>query len=43
MTRRQFSGEFKREAVHLLTVRGVSVAQERPDRGQAEPVIFSLA
>jgi transposase-like protein len=27
MMRRQFSREFKKEAVHLVTVRGVSVAQ----------------
>ena len=27
MTRRVFSREFKREAVHLVTQRGVSVAQ----------------
>lgn len=31
MTRRQFSREFKREAVHLVTVRGVSVAQAARD------------
>ena len=31
MTRRQFSGEFKREAVHLVAVRGVSVAQAARD------------
>ena len=31
MTRRQFSREFKREAVQLVTVRGVSVAQAARD------------
>ena len=31
MTRRQFSLEFKTEAVHLVTVRGVSVAQAARD------------
>ena len=31
MTRRQFSHEFKREAVHLVRVRGVSVAQASRD------------
>lgn len=31
MTRRQFSHEFKREAVHLVTERGVSVAQAARD------------
>jgi transposase len=31
MTRRVFSREFKREAVHLLTQRGVSVAQAARD------------
>lgn len=31
MTRRQFSREFKREAVHLVAVRGVSVAQAARD------------
>jgi len=31
MTRRQFSREFKREAVHLVTQRGVSVAQAARD------------
>lgn len=31
MGRRQFSREFKREAVHLVVVRGVSVAQVARD------------
>ncbi len=31
MTRRVFSGEFKREAAQLVTVRGVSVAQASKD------------
>ena len=31
MTRRQFSHEFKIEAVHLVMVRGVSVAQAARD------------
>lgn len=31
MTRRQFSREFKREAVHLVVDRGVSVAQAARD------------
>lgn len=31
MTRRQFSREFKREAVQLVTVRGVSVARAARD------------
>ena len=31
MTRRQFSREFKREAVQLVTMRGVSVAQAARD------------
>ena len=31
MTRRQFSHEFKREAVYLVAVRGVSVAQAARD------------
>ena len=31
MTRRKFSREFKREAVHLVTHRGVSVAQAARD------------
>lgn len=31
MTRRQFSREFKTEAVHLVTMRGVSVAQAARD------------
>jgi len=31
MTRRQFSHEFKTEAVHLVTERGVSVAQAARD------------
>lgn len=31
MTRRVFSREFKREAVHLVTQRGVSVAQAARD------------
>lgn len=31
MTRRQFSREFKREAVQLVTERGVSVAQAARD------------
>ena len=33
MTRRQFGGEFKREAVQLVTVRGVSVAQAARELG----------
>ncbi|MEM7683346.1 MAG: transposase, partial [Pseudomonadota bacterium] len=31
MARRKFSEEFKREAVHLITVRGVSAAQAARD------------
>ena len=31
MTKRKFSREFKREAVHLVTQRGVSVAQAARD------------
>ena len=31
MTRRQYSGEFMTEAVHLVTARGVSVAQAARD------------
>lgn len=31
MTRRKFSREFKREAVHLVMLRGVSVAQAARD------------
>ena len=31
MARRKFSEEFKREAVHLITVRGVSTAQAARD------------
>ncbi len=31
MTRRSFSREFKREAVHLVTQRGVSLAQAARD------------
>lgn len=31
MGRRQFSREFKREAVHLVTMRGISVAQVARD------------
>ena len=31
MTRRQFSREFKREAIQLVTTRGVSVAQAAKD------------
>ena len=31
MTRRQFSHEFKREAVHSVRIRGVSVAQASRD------------
>ena len=31
MTRRKFSREFKREAVHLVTERGVSIAQAARD------------
>lgn len=31
MVRRKFSEEFKREAVHLVTVRGVSAAQAARD------------
>jgi len=39
MTRRKFGGEFKTEAVKLVTERGVSVAQVARDLDLAESVL----
>jgi transposase len=39
MTRRKFGGEFKTEAVKLVTERGVSVAQAARDLDLAESVL----
>ena len=39
MTRREFTREFKIEAVKLVTERGVTVAQARRDLDLAESVL----